>query len=198
MALEHSPPLTAMNQQPLPHLPPPDPPPAPHQLVESLLFVAGEPVTISQMARVLELPADTVETAVEQLTAACRNRGIRVQRQGDRVQLVSAPETAPVIARFLGVQAGSRLSTAALEVLAIIAYRQPLTRAQIEAVRGVDSSGVIRALLSRDLIAEAGRLETVGRPILYATTPEFLRQFGLTSLADMPPIDLPHPTGGAE
>lgn len=180
-----------MDQQLLPHLPPPDAPPTARQLIESLLFVAGEPVTVTQLARVLELPADAVETALAQLTAECHGRGIRVQRQGDSVQLVSAPEAAHAVARFLGVQASARLSPAALEVLAIIAYQQPLTRAQIEAVRGVDSSGVIRVLLSRELIVEVGRLETVGRPILYATTPEFLRQFGLTSLADLPPIDLP-------
>lgn len=76
-------------------------------------------------------------------------------------------------------------------MLTIIAYRQPITRAQIESIRGVDSSGVLRALLSRDLIAEGGRLETVGRPILYVTTAEFLRQFGLSSLSDLPPLDLP-------
>jgi segregation and condensation protein B len=96
-----------------------------------------------------------------------------------------------VIERFLGVQAQPRLSAAALEALAIVAYRQPITRAQVDAVRGVDSSGVIRALVGRDLIAEAGRLETVGRPILYATTEEFLRQFGLASLQELPPIELP-------
>ncbi len=180
-----------MDQQPLPHLPAPDPPLAPYQLVESLLFVAGEPISITQIARVLELPADAIEAAITRLSDECSNRGIRVQRQGDRVQLVSAPEAAMVIARFLGVQAASKLSTAALEVLAIIAYRQPITRAQIEAIRGVDSSGVIRALLARDLIAEAGRLESVGRPILYATTPEFLHQFGLTSLSELPSIELP-------
>src|SRR5437016_2959838 len=122
---------------------------------------------------------------------AARARGVRVQRMGDSVRLVSAPASAAAVERFLGVQAPPRLSAAALEALAIIAYRQPITRAQVEAIRGVDSSGVIRALLGRDLIAEAGRLESVGRPILYATTDEFLRQFGLSSLAELPPLDLP-------
>src|SRR5581483_5022177 len=107
------------------------------------------------------------------LSADCQTRGVRVQRQGDLVQFVTAPEAAAAIERFLGVQPQPRLSPAALEALAIIAYRQPITRAQVDALRGVDSSGVIRALLGRDLIAEAGRLETVGRPILYATTSEF-------------------------
>jgi segregation and condensation protein B len=100
-----------------------------------------------------------------------------------------------VIERFLGIQPQPKLSPAALEALAIVAYRQPVTRAQVDALRGVDSSGVIRALLGRDLIAEAGRLDTVGRPILYATTAEFLRQFGLSSLAELPPLDLPELPG---
>ncbi|MFL5804708.1 MAG: SMC-Scp complex subunit ScpB [Roseiflexaceae bacterium] len=161
------------------------------QLIESLLFIAGEPVTITQLAHALELAPDAVEAALEQLAAACRERGVRVQRSGDSVQLVSAPEAAAVVERFLGVGPPPRPSAAALETLAIIAYRQPITRAQIEAIRGVDSSGVVRALLARDLIVEASRLETVGRPILYATTPEFMRQFGLSSLAELPPLDLP-------
>src|SRR5579859_669369 len=135
------------------------------QLVESLLFVAGESVTIAQLARALEIMPDAVEAALEQLASDYQSRGVRIQRLDDRVQLVSAPEAAAAIERFLGIQAGARLSAAALETLAIIAYRQPLTRAQIEAVRGVDSGGVLRALLSRELIVEAGRLETVGRPI---------------------------------
>jgi segregation and condensation protein B len=160
-------------------------------LVESLLFIAGEPVTVAQLAQALELPADAVEAALEQLAADCAHRGVRLQRQGDSIQFVSAPEAAAAIERFLGVQPQARLSAAALEALAIIAYRQPITRAHVDALRGVDSSGVIRALLGRDLIAEAGRLETVGRPILYATTSEFLRQFGLASLAELPPLDLP-------
>lgn len=170
---------------------PPAAQPTAVQLIESLLFIAGEPVTVGQLAQALEIAPDAVEIALEQLALACAGRGVRVQRQGDSVQFVSAPEAAKAIERFLGVQAQPRLSTAALEVLAIIAYRQPITRAQVEAIRGVDSSGIIRALLGRDLIAEAGRLESVGRPILYATTGEFLRQFGLTSLAELPPIELP-------
>ncbi|NTW01030.1 MAG: SMC-Scp complex subunit ScpB [Oscillochloris sp.] len=167
------------------------PPPAPTQLVESLLFVAGEAITLSQIAAALDLPIEAVSLALGDLEAQCQSRGVRVQRHGDQVQLVSAPESARAVAHFLGVQASGRLSPAALEVLAIIAYRQPLTRGQIDAIRGVDSSGTLRALLGRDLVAEAGRLETVGRPILYATTPLFLQQFGLTSLSELPPMELP-------
>jgi segregation and condensation protein B len=178
-------------QPALPQMPATLPEPTLVQLLESLLFVAGEPVTVAQLARGLEAPADAVEAALAQLTALCEGRGVRVQRHGETVQLVSAPEAARAVGRFLGVQASGRLSSAALEVLAIIAYRQPLTRAQVDAIRGVDSSGTVRALLARDLIREAGRLETVGRPILYATTPAFLQQFGLTSLADLPPMEIP-------
>jgi segregation and condensation protein B len=170
-----------------------DLPPAPSavQLVEGLLFIAGEPVTVAQLAQALDLPADAIERALEQLIADCARRGVRVQRHADAVQLVSAPEAAAAIERFLGLQPQTKLSAAALEALAIVAYRQPITRAQVDAVRGVDSSGVLRALLGRELITETGRLETIGRPIVYATTDEFLRQFGLGSLAELPPIELP-------
>lgn len=161
------------------------------QLIESILFIASEPVTIGQLAKALEIVPDAVEAALDELQAALHGRGIRVQRVDDRAQLVSAPESAAAIERFLGMHANTRLSAAALEVLGIIAYRQPITRAQIEAVRGVDCGGVLRALLSRELICEAGRLEAVGRPILYATTAGFLQQFGLTSLRELPPIDVP-------
>src|SRR5262245_3246196 len=179
-----------MEQPPLIDIPP-TPTPTTILLVESLLFIAGEPVSVTQLAHALELPHDAIEAALEQLAAACRERGVRVQRSGEGVQLVSAPEAATVIALFLGLGPPPRLSAAALEALAIVAYRQPITRAQVETIRGVDSSGVIRVLLARELIAEAGRLETVGRPILYATTGELLPQFGLGSLAELPPIELP-------
>ncbi len=162
----------------------------PEQLIESLLFVAGEPVAVGQLASVLELSEEVVGVAIDELARACAERGVRLQRHGNHVQLVSAPEAAQVIRRFLGVQAAARLSMAALEVLAIIAYRQPVTRAQVEAIRGVDSSGIIRSLLARELIVEAGRMESIGRPILYATTATFLQQFGLGSLKDLPMTDL--------
>ncbi len=165
-------------------------PPSTEQLIESLLFIAAEPVTIAQLMRALELPADAIEYAIEKLSLACAERGIRVQRHADLIQLVSAPEAAAAIERFLGINNHQRLSNAALEALAIVAYRQPLTRAQIEAIRGVDCGGVLRVLLGRALIAEVGRLETVGRPILYATTEDFLRQFGLSHLSELPKLDI--------
>ncbi len=159
-----------------------------HQ-VEAILFVAGEPVTLEQLTKVLEVTPAEITSIIDELVSIYTQRGIRLQRHNDQCMFVSAPEAAPVIRRFLGTQQSQRLSPAALETLAIIAYRQPITRAQIDAIRGVDSSAALRALLSRDLICEAGRLETLGRPILYATTPTFLQAFGLTSLSDLPPLE---------
>lgn len=164
----------------------------PAQLVESLLFVAAEPVSVRDLARALELPPDAIEAALEQLARDLEGRGIRLLRHHDHVQLVSAPEATAAIERLTGAQhAAVRLSNAALETLAIVAYRQPITRPGIEAIRGVDSSGAVRTLLQRGLIAEVGRLAQVGRPVLYGTTEEFLKQFGLSSLAQLPPIDFP-------
>ena len=160
-------------------------------LLESLLFVAEEPVTIMQLAQVLEVATEEVETAVAQLTADYHSgggRGIRLQRKNDRVQLISAPEAAPVLQRFLGVDLSSSLSAAAVETLAVIAYRQPLTRAEIEGVRGVNCDGVLRTLTYHGLVEPVGRLEQPGRPFLYGTTFQFLQYFGLESLADLPPL----------
>lgn len=160
-------------------------------LLESLLFVAEEPVTIMQLAQVLEVSTEEVESAVAQLAAdyhTGNGRGIRLQRKNDRVQLISAPEAAPVLQRFLGVDLSSSLSAAAVETLAVIAYRQPLTRAEIEGVRGVNCDGVLRTLVSHGLVEPVGRLEQPGRPFLYGTTFQFLQYFGLESLADLPPL----------
>jgi segregation and condensation protein B len=164
----------------------------PKQLVESLLFVAAEPVPVRDLSRTIGLPLEAIEALLVELMREYRSRGIRIMRHNDQVQLVSAPEAAGVIERFLGVQSSApRLSNAALETLAIIAYKQPITRSGIEAVRGVDAAGAVRTLLQRGLIVEAGRLQAVGRPVLYGTSEEFLKQFGLSSLADLPPIELP-------
>lgn len=157
-------------------------------LIESLLLVASEPVTIDQLAETLEVERGLVETALSDLDEECTRRGLRLQRKGQWVQWVTAPEAAPYIERFLGLQLSSKLSDAALETLAIIAYCQPVTRAQIEAVRGVNSDGVLRTLLSKGLIEEVGRLEQAGRPIVYGTTFEFLQYFGLRDLTQLPPL----------
>ena len=160
-------------------------------IIEGLLFVASEPVTVQYLAAVVERPVEQVETALAQLKEAYRQRGIRLQRQGHKVQLVSAPELTGYIERFLGLSISGKLSTPAMETLTIIAYRQPITRPEIEAIRGVNSDGVLRTLLSKGLVEEVGRLDTVGHPSLFGTTFEFLRYFGLENLADLPELELP-------
>jgi len=121
---------------------------------------------------------------------------LRLQRHAGRVQLTTAPEAAELIERFLGLEATSRLSRAALETLAIIAYQQPVTRPQVDAVRGVNSEGVMKSLLGKGLVQEVGRTEGPGRPILYGTSLEFLQHFGLNSLMELPPLNLPEPDNG--
>jgi segregation and condensation protein B len=157
--------------------------------VESLLFVADGPVSVVRLAEALDVTAGQIERALADLAAAYAGRGLRVQRIGTRVQLTTTPEAAPYVERFLGLEARAHLSRAALETLAIIAYRQPITRPEVESVRGVSSDSVLRTLLSVGLIEETGRAPTVGRPILYGTTFEFLQHFGLSSLDELPSLD---------
>jgi len=164
--------------------------------LEAVLFVSDRPVPLAELARLLEADRSAVEAAVEALAAACQARGVRVQRLGDAVWMVSAPEAAAIVERFLGLEASQRLSRAALETLAIIAYRQPISRAGIEALRGVSADYAVSVLLARGLIAEVGRLDTVGHPALFGTTFEFLQQIGLERLEDLPP--LPHGEGASE
>jgi len=158
-------------------------------IVEGLLFVAEGPVQIGALARAVDVKEDQVEQALDELKQDYVGRGFRLQRFRDKAQLVSAPEVAAAIEKFLGVDGSSHLSAAALETLAIVAYRQPVTRPAIEAVRGVNSDGVIQTLVSRGLIQEVGRQETAGRPILYSTTFEFLQNFGLRGVDDLPPLE---------
>jgi segregation and condensation protein B len=158
------------------------------RLVESLLFVSPEPLDLAQIARVLDVPRETVEAGLSLLSADAPRRGIHVQRLGDLLQLVSAPEAAPYIERLRGSEGVAKLSTAAMETLAIVAYQQPVTRARIEAIRGVNSDRALATLQARGLIAEVGRLETAGRPALFGTTFEFLQHFGLHDLGDLPPL----------
>jgi segregation and condensation protein B len=157
-------------------------------MVESLLFVASEPVPVTQIAEALEVKLAEVEQALAELNAEIVARGVRVQRKGDKVQLTTQPECAPYVEKFLGLDLTTRLSKPALETLAIIAYQQPVTRAQIEHVRGVNCDAVLSTLLNRGLIEEVGRLETAGRPIQYGTTFAFLQHFGLRGLEDMPSL----------
>ncbi len=165
-------------------------PPAPELLpavVESLLFVAEEPQEIGTLARSLNVPRQRLERAVEALAASVNGRGLFVQRLGDRVQLATVPDAAPYIEQFLEVEHG-RLSRAALETLAIIAYRQPVTRAAIESVRGVNSDHAVATLLARGVIEEVGRAPGPGRPVLFGTTVRFLEYFGLRRPDDLPPL----------
>ncbi len=158
--------------------------------LEALLFSAPAAVTAQQLAAALDVPTREIKRALDEYALSLSQRGIRLQRHQGRVQLTTAPEAAPWVERLLGLEATSRLSRAALETLAIVAYRQPVTRPQINAIRGVNSDGVMKSLLSKGLIEERGRAEGPGRPILYGTTADFLLHFGLNSLDDLPPLDL--------
>ncbi len=158
--------------------------------IEALLFVAPGAVAISQLATTLDVSNRVIEKALGELEQDYQGRGLRLQYHSGRIQMTSAPEAADAIETFLGLEAISRFSSAALEALAIIAYQQPVTRPQVDAVRGVNSDGVMKNLLHKGLIQEIGRAEGPGRPILYSTTPEFLGHFGLTSLEKLPPLNL--------
>lgn len=156
--------------------------------LEALLFVADEPVDVAELARALEISIPATRGQIEALAEALQARGLRVQQHGTKVQMVTAPETGPFIERFRGARAEQRLSGAALETLAIIAYKQPITRPQIEALRGVDCIRAIATLRGRGLVEEVGRAESVGRPVLLGTTMQFLEYFGLERPTDLPPL----------
>jgi segregation and condensation protein B len=156
-------------------------------LVEALLLVSPEPPTIDELSAGAEVPRDEIERAITWLEQQ-DDRGWMIQRHGRRIHLATAPRFADKIRLFLGLDREARLSSASLETLALIAYQQPVTRAEIEAVRGVDSSGVLAKLHARGLVEPVARLATVGNPIQYGTTAEFLNHFGLRSLADLPPL----------
>jgi len=158
-------------------------------LVESLLFVAEGPVELRRLAAALEADVPQIEAALLELDGIYQGRGLRLQRAGGRVQLTTAAPATAYIERFLGLESKSRLSQAALETLAIVAYRQPVTRPEIEVIRGVSSDGVLRTLLSKGLIEDIARAEGPGRPIQYGTTFAFLQHFGLTSLHELPPLE---------
>lgn len=165
-------------------------PPTPAELaalIEALLLVTPEPATIEQLASGADVAAAAVETALAALEAG-DGRGWFLQRHRDTVQLATHPRFAVQVRRFLGLERETRLSAPALETLAIVAYQQPVTRAEVEAVRGVDCSGVLATLHGRGLIESVGRLDTVGHPLQYGTTPAFLRHFGLRSLDALPPL----------
>lgn len=158
--------------------------------LEALLFIAPEPVPAHDLRKALQVRQPTLERVIEFLgkTLSEGKRGVRLQRHNDMLRLVTAPEAALYIEKLKGAQATQRLSDAALETLALIAYTQPTTRPQIEAIRGVDCSGVVNTLMQRGLVVEVGRLDTVGHPILYGTTLAFLQHFGLERPDQLPSV----------
>lgn len=156
-------------------------------VIEAVLFVAEKPVGRAELARVCGASPKAIEAALMELEAGYEGSGLRLQHDGQDWQIVTAPAAAPYVAAYLGADR-LRLSPAALETLAVIAYRQPVTRADVEAVRGVNCDQTIYTLASRRLIEERGRREAPGRPILYGTTWEFLECFGLSSLEELPSV----------
>jgi segregation and condensation protein B len=157
--------------------------------LEALLFVTEKPLSRGEIGRLAGVDRETVDARLGDLEVSLAGRGIRLVVSGDRVELATAPDAGVLIARYVGADA-VRLSPAALETLAIVAHRQPVTRAAIERIRGVDTDYTVRVLLHRRLIVEQGRSDAPGRPFLYGTGFEFLERFGLTSLEDLPPLDL--------
>ncbi|GER87899.1 segregation and condensation protein B [Dictyobacter vulcani] len=163
--------------------------------IESLLFVAGRPLERSELRKLLALNDEQLNDALQVLALelAQQRRGIRLQQLGEQIQLVTAPENARYVAALLGLPLSARLTAAALETLSVIAYRQPITRSQIEGIRGVNSDRALISLLQQGLVEEIGRAPTVGRPALFATTTDFLQQFGLTSLQELPGVQITRP-----
>ena len=157
--------------------------------LEALLFVAERPLRRREIAALAGTDTATVDALLGDLEVSLRERGIRLLTDGDQVELATAPEAGALVARYVGADA-VRLSPASLETLAIVAYRQPVTRGAIERIRGVDSDYTVRSLLHRRLIVELGRSEAPGRPFLYGTGFDFLERFGLTSLEGLPPLDV--------
>lgn len=160
--------------------------------IESVLFVSGRPLERTELRKLLDIDDEHLNQGLYALehSLESQQRGIRLQRLGTQVQLVTAPENARFIAALLGLPMTARLTTAAMETLSVIAYRQPVTRAQIETIRGVNSDRALASLIQHGLVIEVGRAQTVGRPTLFGTTPEFLQQFGLTSLDQLPQVEL--------
>lgn len=159
--------------------------------IEALLFVSSGLVSINQLGKALDLTDGETEAALNELEGFYKEnfRGLRLMRLKNKVQLITAPALSEIVELFLGLETTSTLSQAALEALAIVAYKQPVTRPEVDVIRGVNSDGVLRTLLSKGLIEELGRAETPGRPIYYGTSAEFLQYFGLETLDALPFID---------
>ncbi len=165
--------------------------------LEALLFISTVPLPISQIAEVMKISTAETDALIKQLAQNYANgRGLAIQWHGGRCQLTTNPDFSTDVENFLGLELSSKLTKPAIETLAIIAYRQPITRPGIEAIRGVSSDGVIKSLLSKGLIQEVGRTDGPGRPILFSTTGEFLQHFGLNSIEQLPPFELPEEENG--
>jgi|GEM_PF-141115 len=160
--------------------------------LESLLFVAETPIDLEHLTKILDLPAQDIKQGIDTLDQAYAKsqRGLRIQDYEEKFQLVTSPSSASLVEDFLSFNLSTRLSGPALEALSIVAYRQPVTRAQVEAVRGVDCGSVMRSLIQLGLVEESGRLEALGRPILYSTTDFFMQHFGLLKMSDLPPLEV--------
>ncbi len=159
-------------------------------LIESLLFVSGEPVTLAGLKNITELPELEIKELLEELMAEYKekNSGLQILEVANGYQMVTNPAYAPWIKKFKNTSTANKLSMPALETLAIIAYNQPIIKAEIEQIRGVNSDGVIKTLADRRLIKIMGRKEVPGKPLLYGTTREFLQYFGLKDLAGLPTV----------
>ncbi|HAJ05498.1 MAG TPA: SMC-Scp complex subunit ScpB [Chloroflexi bacterium] len=158
-------------------------------LIESLLFVAEGPVSLAQIATALDTTPKQVKLALQELEETYQQRGLQLQHIRGRVQITTKPQSSSYIEKFLGLESQQKLTTAALETLAIVAYSQPVSRPQIDGIRGVNSDSVIKNLMFKGLIEETGRSDGPGRAILYSTTSSFLQHFGISSISDMPSID---------
>ena len=154
--------------------------------VEAILFAAGYPVKYEKLAEVIGLTQKDIRNLVENMAKGYRDRGIQILMFPDACQLTTKEIFAPYIREALGIKRGGNLSSSSLEVLAVVAYNQPVTRSYVDAIRGLDSSYAVTSLLDKGLIEAVGRLDAPGRPMLYGTTEKFLRVFGLSSLADLP------------
>ena len=157
-------------------------------VLEALLFVAEEPLSLGALARAAGVGEGSTRRALQRLAADYEARGLRLMDDGQRYQLVTAAEFAPYVAELLGSVSGPRLSRAALETLTIIAYKQPCTRAEIEAIRGVNSDRLVASLEQRGLVDNVGQADGPGRPKLYRTTMRFLEHFGIRSPQELPPL----------
>ena len=160
------------------------------RVIEAILFLADEPLPAAVMAQILEVSRHEVEAVLARMSGDYEGRGsgIVLRNVAGGWRLMTHPDAAPFIREFVLSSRHSRLTKASLETLAVVAYKQPVTRHQISSIRGVNSDGVLRALVDRGLVAEVGREETPGRPVLYGTTPEFLERLGLPSLSALPPL----------